>query len=438
MVPQTADIEGLPAGAIEQNFDYDLLSPGALLAKSIGQSVQLVRTDPKTGKTSEQTATVRSGPDGAVLEINGRFEALQCGGLPAKLVFDHLPEGLADTPTLSLRTDAAQAGRYTIALSYIATGLNWSADYVARIAPGTDSLALSGWLTLANFSTTGFTDAPVSVVAGHVATTGGDRPIDVEPIALTTHCWPMKIDWGTHRPPPVPPPPPRAMMAMAAPMAAMESVSVTARKAIEAQQLGDYKLYPLPEPTTVSAQQTKQIQFLDQSDVAFSKLYRYDVDTARREAATSDPAQVVLRLHNTTDAGLGKPLPAGSVTVFEPAPDSSLVFTGENAIADMSVGLPVEIETGRAADVRALARLAQSEASGSGGNKRRDDSWEVTLVNDKSVRVSFELRQRISGVGTEILASSDQHSERAGYAVWDVPLAPGARAVVTYTIRTAQ
>jgi hypothetical protein len=60
MVPQTADIQGLPANTLERNFDYDLLSPGSLLAKSIGETVHIVRTDSKTGKQSEQTAIVRS------------------------------------------------------------------------------------------------------------------------------------------------------------------------------------------------------------------------------------------------------------------------------------------------------------------------------------------------------------------------------------------
>src|SRR5271170_7883132 len=160
MVPQTADIQGLSAGVIEQNFDYDLLSPGSLLAKSIGETVRLVRTDTKSGKRIDETAIVRSGPDGAVFEINGKFEALRCSALPEKLVFEHIPGGLTDSPTLSVHTMAPADGRYAIKLSYIATGLNWSADYVAHIKPGSDTLELRGWLTLANFSDTGFDHVP--------------------------------------------------------------------------------------------------------------------------------------------------------------------------------------------------------------------------------------------------------------------------------------
>ncbi len=279
MVPQTANIQGLPAGVLEQNFDYDLLSPGSLLAKSIGETVRLVRTDTKSGKRVEETAVVqKTGPDGAPLEINGKFEALRCSALPEKVVFEHLPSGLTDTPTLSVRTAAPEAGRYTIKLSYIATGLDWSADYVVHIKPGTNTLELRGWLTLANFSDTNFDHVPVNAVAGHLETTGSDRPVHVQPLAFAANCWPTKIEWATYPPPPPPPPPPPApyaadtvvvtSRAYAAEQIQSVPIAVTAftQQEIKAQALGDYKLYPLPEPTTVAAQQTKQIQFLDRRE----------------------------------------------------------------------------------------------------------------------------------------------------------------------------
>ena len=51
MLPRTSDITGLP-GLQEQNFDFNLLSPGSLLQKSIGRTVQLVRTG-NAGETAE-------------------------------------------------------------------------------------------------------------------------------------------------------------------------------------------------------------------------------------------------------------------------------------------------------------------------------------------------------------------------------------------------
>ncbi len=435
MVPQTADIAGLPAGVLERNFDYDLLSPGSLLAKSIGQTIQLVRTDPKTGKVFEETAIVRSGPNGAMLEIDGKFEALRCSGLPEKLVFDREPDGLTDTPTLTVRTLGPAAGRYTVTLSYIATGLNWSADYVVRVAPDANTLDLSGWLTLANFSRTSFSQAPVDVVAGKLQTTGDDRPVDAPPQVLATNCWPTSFDWATHHypPPPPPPPPPMSAPMMVAGFANVESVVVTAKK-IEAQALGDYKLYPLPEPTTVAAQQTKQVQFLDQSAIPFQRVYRYSIETYEVPENLHPRASVILRLQNRADTGLGKPLPAGNVSVFEPGPDGTAVFSGQNSIRDIAIGLPVEVEIGLALDVRVASRLAESATEGSGAGKKVKDSWEVVLENDKKIPIAFEFRQSLYGSQAEIVSESAPHEVQSGRAVWTIPLAAGQRLVLRYDV----
>src|SRR4030095_15355614 len=102
IVPQTAAIEGLSAAILESNFDYDLLTPGAVIAKSHGEHVQLVRTDTATGRTTARDAILRTGPDGIVLDGDGTTEVLNCSGLNEKLVFPRVPPGLADEPRLSM------------------------------------------------------------------------------------------------------------------------------------------------------------------------------------------------------------------------------------------------------------------------------------------------------------------------------------------------
>ena len=102
IVPQTAALEGLPAAILESNFDYDLLTPGAVIAKSHGERVQVVRTDSATGRTTVREAILRTGPEGVVLDVDGKTEALNCSGLDEKLVFQRIPPGLADEPRLSM------------------------------------------------------------------------------------------------------------------------------------------------------------------------------------------------------------------------------------------------------------------------------------------------------------------------------------------------
>ncbi|HEY2068232.1 MAG TPA: hypothetical protein VGG48_01655 [Rhizomicrobium sp.] len=438
MVPQTAILQGLPGGAAETNFDYDLLSPGALLAKSVGQTVRLVRTDPKTGKRTEETAIVRSAPNGTVLDVGGRVEALGCSGLPEKIVFDSVPEGLADTPTLSVNTSAPVAGRYTIKLSYIATGLNWNADYVAHVAPNGKTLDLSGWITLANFSATGFGTIPVDIVAGKLNTTGEDEPLNIYAKQLSRQCWPTNINWGTARmmtavgqqeyklmAPPPPPPPPQSMAD-----ASTETVVVTGSRIPDPRALGDYKLYTLPEPTLMAAQQTKQIQFLDQRDVKFDKIYGYRIDLWDHDERI-DPARVLFRLKNKKDDGLGKPLPAGQVSVMEIAGSGTMVFAGRDAIKDTAVDSPLEVGTGAAQDISVDRQVKDLHAVGEGKDKREQRTFEATVTNDKSVPIRFEFQLPVYE-GLRILTESAPHGLDRGNMVWQFALKPGESATLTY------
>ena len=427
MVPQTVTIDGLPAGTLERNFDYDLLSPGSLLAKSIGETVHLVRTDHKTGKRTDVPAIVRTGPDGAMLEIDGKLEALGCSGLPERLVFDKTPDGLTDTPTLTVRTDAPAAGRYTVTLTYIATGLNWSADYVAHVHGRV--LDLSGWLTLANFGSTGFGRVPVAAVAGRLNTTGDDTPVHAQSAALEAQCWPTDIDWATHRRVQnafrdlqlaMPAPPPPAMMA-----SPIETVVVTGEKKAEQRQLGDYKIYDLPEPTDMPAHETKQVLFLDQRDVPFERLYRYRVSDESPDGP--NPATLVLRLTNKAEAGLGQPLPAGNVAVTEPGPGGAPIFIGQQAVHDTPVGLPVEIENGAVYSVTVRQTLADEKKTGSGDSQRVQRSFDFEIANDRSETVSFELWQDLYNGEARIVSEEAPHAVDRGAAIWRIELKPGER-----------
>ena len=393
MVPQTADIAGFPDEIRERNFDYGLLSPATLLEKSVGETVHLVRTDRKTGKVSDEAATVLTGPNGAILKIGDRYEALGCSGLPERLVFDRIPEGLLDKPTLSVRVHAAHGGHYTLLLRYIATGLNWSADYVARINPDGRTLDLSGWITLANIGETGFSQAAVDVIAGHVQTTGDDQPHEVEERAVQNACWPNQINWARLRAF-------EAMNAVAAPPAmamrvaapVMEQVVVSGSR-IEARDLGDLKQYPLPEATDVAAKQSKQVQFLDQAAVPFERIYGYRLDEDAMEQPDAITATILLRLHNTEKDGLGKPLPAGQIATLVASHADEPLLAERGDMTDTAVGLPLEIRAGQTNQVLAQPRLVRASKAGPTDRRRAIREMEVTLTNQKPDPVTVEWRE---------------------------------------------
>ena len=168
-MPQSAIVTGFPEGIIERNRDAYLLSPATLLDRSLGRRVHLRRTSRATGAVREQEAVIRSGADGAVvLQTAEGFEALRCTGLTETLVYPAVPEGLSARPTLSVRARASQAATATVTLSYLASGFDWQANYVAELSRDGRRVDLFAWLTLASMDETSFPNADTQAVAGRL------------------------------------------------------------------------------------------------------------------------------------------------------------------------------------------------------------------------------------------------------------------------------
>lgn len=432
MVPQTAKLEALPAHLLESNFNYDLISPGAIIARSLGAPVHLIRTDPATGKVSDQPARLVSGPDGVLLDIDGRIEALGCSGLPERLVFDTIPGPLADKPTLSVTVTAQQAGIYQVRLSYLVIGLTWSADYVAHLHSDGKTLDLHGWVTLANNLATTFRQAPVHVVAGNLYRDEEKTvpPPNITP-RLSERCWPRGM-FGNSGFTSVETGIPPAQIRQARSM--LEEVIVTAQKRAVLSELGDYKLYTLPERTTVAAHQIKQVLLMEQPAVHYDPVYTVLLDPGRWPRPRQLlPATRVLRLTNDAGHGLGVPLPLGSVAVFAPGAGTSPVLAGRDHLDDVPLGGDTEIGLDATAQVWAEARVVEDSAVQQAGVRRRRASVEVRIGNDRPQAVTLEL-YRDDDTSADILSESKRHDFHRGRARWRFHLEPGGRDLLRYTV----
>src|SRR6476661_8073293 len=146
--PETVTLSGAGVGIVEQNFDFDLLSPQALMEKAVGETITLVRTNPATGAEVRERARVLAANGGVVLQIGDRIEVLRDDGLPVRVIFDKVPENLRARPTLSVTVQADGGGPRPVALTYLTPGLGWSADYVALFDEANSRMDVQGWVTL--------------------------------------------------------------------------------------------------------------------------------------------------------------------------------------------------------------------------------------------------------------------------------------------------
>ncbi len=152
MRPETALLRSLTSpgklSVIEQNFDFDLLTPQKLLEKYVGKSVSIIRTNPATGAETTEQAQVLAANNGVVMKIGDRIET----GIPGRIVYPDVPANLRDRPTLVMSLNNGGAVQQDVELSYLTGGLAWKADYVAELNAADDKLDLSGWVTLTNTS----------------------------------------------------------------------------------------------------------------------------------------------------------------------------------------------------------------------------------------------------------------------------------------------
>ena len=175
--PETVSLTAADISIVEQNFDFDLLTPAKLMEKAVGRQITIVRVNPATGAETREQAQVLATNGGVVLKIGERIEVLRDDGLPVRVIFDKVPENLRAHPTLSVTVVGSHAGVRPATLSYLTPGLGWRADYVALYNEGDSKIDVQGWVTLTNSSGVTYDNAQTLLVAGSpTQVDGGARP----------------------------------------------------------------------------------------------------------------------------------------------------------------------------------------------------------------------------------------------------------------------
>jgi hypothetical protein len=322
--PETVTLSGEGFGIIEQNFDYDLLSPSALMQKAVGQQVTLLRTNPATGAETRERATVLAANGGVVLKIGERIEVLRDDGLPVRVIFDAIPPGLRARPTLSVTMDASRAGPRPLTLSYLTPGMGWKSDYVALFDEKAQKIDVQGWITLTNNTGTTFTNTRALLVAGEVG--------QVQ----------QSYNNGYNRGRPMP------------------GGNRPGTESGGGEQLGDFHVYPIDGRTTIANAQTKQVSFLDVSGVPARKGYEFRNEWLGNQGEAQSAASI-LKFSNARSGGIGAALPAGTVRVYMRDTRGQAQFIGESSIPHTPGGSSLALRTGDAFDVKVQAVMEKRE-----------------------------------------------------------------------------
>ncbi len=389
--PETVSLIAPGASVLEQNFDYDLLTPAKMMEKAVGKQIRIVRFG-AGGKRTEETATVLSVNDGVILKVGDRIEVLHDGGEPTQVLFDSIPENLRAQPTLSVTLQAAQGGRRDATLSYLTGGFGWRADYVALFDETKGVLDLQGWITLNNSSGVTYRDARTQLVAGTARLSGARQEY---------------------------------------PQARGGGVISGGTAPGGANTLADYYLYTLPLPVTVANNQTKQVGFMNVSGVKASKVYHYD---AWNYASDPSPghARVMIDFSNGGDGVTPLAMPAGALRVYVRDQKGEPKFIGESRIGHTPAGSSLSVEVGDAFDVTAKATVVSSEKI---TDTRTRYAMSYSFRNARAEPVEVAFSQRIWGtdarVEKESLKSVRIDATTLG---WTVAIPANGETVLTYTV----
>ena len=404
MRPETAQLRSLSQpGAltlIEQNFDFDLLTPAKLLEKYVGRTVRVVKTHPTTGAESVETATVLAASNGVVLRIGDRIET----GLPGRIVYDGVPPNLRDRPTLVTELLSARAGAQTLELSYLSGGLSWKADYVAELNGADSALDLNGWVTLTNTSGTAYPSARLQLVAG-----------DVNRV--------------------------RDELRQAAGIVGRTAKADVPASEMAQESLFEYHLYTLQRPTTIADNQTKQVALLSAGGVPVAKelvlqgsdyYYRSSVGGIGQKMKVG----VFVQFENRESSRLGMPMPKGVVRVYKKDSAGNAQFVGEDAIDHTPKNENVRLKLGEAFDVTADKKqtdFRRREPS----NKASyvfESAYEIVLRNAKKEPATVIVREPVPGDWTMLEESSRHAKVAAGTAEWRVAVPAEGSATLRYRV----
>lgn len=401
--PSTVHIRSLtdPArlSVVEQNYEFDLLEPDKLLRKYIGREVTLVRARQENGTTRHEdvAATLVSYNNGPIWRIGNEYVT----GLAGYHVrFPELPDNLYSRPTLVWTLNNRAAAKHRVEASYLAGGLTWRADYVLTVARDDRAADLNGWVTLTNTSGTSFPRARLQLVAGDLNRVHPAAPAEKE-------------------------------------LSQQRMMAVAEAADMRQESFSEYHLYTLGRKTTINDQQTKQVALLDGAGVPVAKRFvvhgqRHFYRSGLPGLAVKDQVQVFYRFRNAEASGLGLPMPAGTIRVYQSDANGGVQFVGEDRIDHTPKDEMLDLKIGNAFDVVSERKQTDFEKI---GTSTYEMAFEVTLRNHKTTPVTVEVHEPFGGTW-RILKSSHQGTKTDAWSSqFDVPVSAGGTAVLTYRVR---
>ena len=371
LMPETAMLQGKGVNVLEQNYNYNLITPQNILENSVGKKVKTALYNEKTGEIKYDEAIILEASHGnPVLKFDYGIET----SFPGRIIYSEIPVGLRQEPTLVIDANVQKTGNQNIELDYISNGLNWKTDYVAEVKSD-NKLKLKSLVSLSNESGIDYKDATVQLISGNVQRSMPQAP--------------------------------RVYMARAAKGMANDAVMMeSSASGISQEAFADYYLYTLPQKTSLLNKQTKQVSLMDKENVEYVKEYQLESPLYLSYASRGlnqyerQHPSITYKLENTKELGLGEALPNGTVRFFEEDSKGNMQFIGEASLPMLPINEKAELKIGTAFDITANGKVSDTKVLSKDKqiikvtqnfNNAKDENVEVVYRQNFAGNTSWEI-----------------------------------------------
>ncbi len=396
---------------LEQNYQYDLISPQNILDKSVGQRVTFTSFD-SNGKPYTQSGVLMAPPSngGVVILTNEGTLVLHPQG---QVSLEKMPDGLHPKPTLNWLVSSSKSGGQDAQISYITDGIGWKADYVALVNQDDSALDLTGWVTLNNNSGATYTDAQLTLMAGDVRR---QQPREA-----------MGVSYADYA-----------------------ALPTSAPPQFQEQSFFEYHMYTMQRPATIRDNETKQLSLLGASGASVTKEMIYDgrkqwwsswwypgrtdfSPGSGYDTSSYHKVNVVLEVRNSEANKMGMPLPKGRVWVYKLDPNGAQQFVGEDTIDHTPRDEKIRLYVGDAFDVVGDYKRTDYRKI---ADRIYEETFEVRIRNHKKTGQAVNVIDHVFADWSVLNASHEYNKKDAHTIEFPVKVPADGEVVVTYTIRT--
>ena len=403
------DLDDAKTAVLEQNFQFDLVSPSKLMEKFLGREISLA-VAMGDGVSNVRGTLLSANQGSVVLQTAEGVRIVPMAG--AQLQLGELPGGLLTKPTLVWKLASESGGEHLVRTTYQTAGMTWRSDYNIVINGSDTRGDITAWVTLMNLSGASFDDAELKLVAGDV----------------------HKIQ-------------PQPMIAGRGGGMRMEAMAMADAAGFSEKEFADFHLYTLPRRTDVLQNSTQQIAlFPPVSGFKVKRELVFDftggmgaqaqpiLDRDFVIAAKAKPS-ILVSFENKKENSLGMPLPKGKIRVYKEDPaDGTLEFIGEDLIDHTPRNETVRIRLGEAFDV--VGERIRSDFTIDNAAKRMTETFRIELRNQKSAAQKVRVIERPYRWTNWQITRKNTEFEKldSGTMAFDVELPSEGSRTIEYTV----